>query len=513
MKTGTMNRFTWEKGWILCICVMLMLLLNSSVMAQRTVNVSQGVGTLNEAIESDTLSNGERVDSSTVYVLSRGGLYLLDGSIEHRDYHLTIVAEDGDGARPRLIPAVDTGGDSSRPFRPRGDLTIRGLYVTGQDELGGFNTRIVRISENDVTITVDDCHLDKDGQSAFRVDGDGVTLNLTNSIVSNIGTTGDANNGRVLDDRGNPMKSVYMENNTFYNITSQVIRDDGGVIERVVFNQNTVVNVAANGTLEFGPAVHTEMKDNLMINPTFYGQSATDGPRYVVALDSLTEDELNEFGTQTFVASNNNIHFTAGVIAAYPDSVSVTTKFNPTVAAFVEETGTAGSFTDELVTFTSGPAEPAGIITAYWADTEPPAFDTANEPFDFGYTNSFASFTGGTEGQQLGSLRWHGDIFTSNERVEEVPGRFTLHGNYPNPFNPTTNISFSLPVAANVQIDVFNVVGQKVMTVPVQQFQAGVNQNIAINAVTLSSGIYIYRITATAGSREFIQTGKMTLLK
>ena len=78
------------------------------------------VGTLNEAILSDTTATGERADENRVYVLRRGVPYVLSGTLEYADYHLRIKAEDGDGTRPLLIS--DTGDDGlSQYFRTRGD--------------------------------------------------------------------------------------------------------------------------------------------------------------------------------------------------------------------------------------------------------------------------------------------------------------------------------------------------------------------------------------------------------
>ena len=105
--------------------------------------VDPGPGTLNTAIFGDTTATGERTDTNTVYILKRGGLYLLDGTIENR-FPLTIVVEEGSGARPILQPGVATGGGSSRALTPRADITLKGLYITNLDELGGINTRIIR---------------------------------------------------------------------------------------------------------------------------------------------------------------------------------------------------------------------------------------------------------------------------------------------------------------------------------------------------------------------------------
>ncbi len=58
---------------------------------QRVCRVPQGVGTLNDAIDSDTTGTGARVDSNTVYVLESGGTYILQGSVQNR-FPLTIAA-------------------------------------------------------------------------------------------------------------------------------------------------------------------------------------------------------------------------------------------------------------------------------------------------------------------------------------------------------------------------------------------------------------------------------------
>ncbi|MCG8371987.1 MAG: T9SS type A sorting domain-containing protein, partial [Balneolales bacterium] len=385
------------------------------------------------------------------------------------------------------------------------------------DEDGNFPQRIIRISENNVRIVIDNCHLDKDSQSAFRNDGTGISLFLTNSIVSNIGFTESPDNGRVLDDRGNQIDTVWFHNNTFYNITSQVIRDAGSLINYAYYRQNTAYNIGKNQAVELGPVVEAVVEDNLFINSSFFGyDSDDDDALYVIGLDSLTQTEIDSLGPQSFTANNNNIFLSASITDAYPDTVMAPVNFNPTAAAYIEEQGSGATFINEDITFTNSPGTPAAIVTDFWNDAEDPAeFDNANAPFDFAYADTFTSYSGGSDGQQLGSLTWFGTLVNNEEDGPSltIPSVFQLHGNYPNPFNPSTNISFNLAEAADVSVDVFNMIGQKVMSIPVQRMAAGANQSVTVDASFLSSGIYIYRVNAKAGNVVTTNSGRMTLIK
>ncbi len=91
--------------------------------------------------------------------------------------------------------------------------------------------------------------------------------------------------------------------------------------------------------------------------------------------------------------------------------------------------------------------------------------------------------------------------------------RVTMFGNYPNPFNPTTTIRFDLPSQAEVSIDIFDMLGRTVLSVPAQRMAAGRAQRIRVDGSTLASGLYLYRVTARMEGKVQIQTGRMTLLK
>ncbi|MFH2057246.1 MAG: T9SS type A sorting domain-containing protein, partial [bacterium] len=89
-----------------------------------------------------------------------------------------------------------------------------------------------------------------------------------------------------------------------------------------------------------------------------------------------------------------------------------------------------------------------------------------------------------------------------------LPNAISLRENYPNPFNPTTTISYSLPEAAPVRLEIFNVVGQQVTTL-VDQYQSPGDYQIEWNASSVASGVYFYRLTVN----DFVETKKMILTK
>ena len=89
-----------------------------------------------------------------------------------------------------------------------------------------------------------------------------------------------------------------------------------------------------------------------------------------------------------------------------------------------------------------------------------------------------------------------------------LPESFLLHQNNPNPFNPTTEISFDLPVGCNVRLEIFNVLGQSVATLVDRYLSAG-EHSYEWNANSDPSGVYLYRVTTDS----YTETRKMVLMK
>ena len=99
-------------------------------------------------------------------------------------------------------------------------------------------------------------------------------------------------------------------------------------------------------------------------------------------------------------------------------------------------------------------------------------------------------------------------VATSTESNGELPASFALEQNYPNPFNPTTTVAFDVPQAANVRIEVYNILGQSVSTL-LNETRAAGSYTLEFDASNLATGTYILRME----SLDFVQTRRMMLIK
>ncbi|KXK44268.1 MAG: xylanase [Chlorobi bacterium OLB5] len=99
-------------------------------------------------------------------------------------------------------------------------------------------------------------------------------------------------------------------------------------------------------------------------------------------------------------------------------------------------------------------------------------------------------------------------VFKEDENGNNSPVSFSLSQNFPNPFNPSTMIQYSIPEAQNVELKVYDLLGREVQTL-VNTVQNPGSYNVMFNAQNLSSGVYFYRLTA--GS--YTDVKKMTLIK
>jgi len=101
-----------------------------------------------------------------------------------------------------------------------------------------------------------------------------------------------------------------------------------------------------------------------------------------------------------------------------------------------------------------------------------------------------------------------------------IPDVFALHQNFPNPFNPVTALPYDVPEIADVKIDIYNLLGQKVRSLVTGEHEPGFYRATwngkNDRGALVTTGVYIYQITARSnatGEVAFTETRKLVLMK
>lgn len=540
-------------SFVLFVCLAVLFSFSTTLKAQEpdTLDVPQGPETLNLAVEGDTTATGEPKNPNRVYRLERGGYYLLNGAVRgFSDVPLRIVAAEGDGPMPIIIPVVDETGAADRAFRPRGSVEVRGLYITGIDNLGNqAEKNMFRCDGMGARIIIDNCFLDHDGQSFVRMNAEGQSVFMTNTTARNSIDLASTGNGRIIDTRGNTQDTIFVQNCTWYVTAADPLRAAGGIIKNVWFDHVTMYQVAGYGSendIDVGINVH--VTNSLFVDFGYEGHYLADSTgEAIVPIDTLGSDLAAE-EDRVYEIRNNVLGFTPELlawldtkdsletyswhddrgerfIAQYPKMVSENNIIeypvfsdppDPNViVAYAEHRFNTG-YSDE------GNPDPRADRNGMAALTDDPlSAGPAPDEYDFDYSTTSQAYTHAEGGFPVGDLRWFPDklaewkdwIATGVEKRSSQPTDFALHQNYPNPFNPSTTISYQLNMASDVELAVFNSLGQKVKTL-VKAKQAAGQHVVQWDALDeagnkLGSGLYFYKLQ----SGDQVQVRKMLLVK
>ncbi len=198
-----------------CSVAAICLLFGNAAIAQDTVTVDEGPGTLEAAIKIDK--------GQVVYKLTAGSLYSLDSILEVSDYTmgegngLVIIGEETDGM-PAVIQVGVDGIRSAFPvlFQVFNNLTIKNVFLTSQNSYGATGDGILSFNDK-VKVEIDNCVIDPAGEATYAFGGgdnaNGSVFYLTNSLLMNNGNMEGPNDGGILSDM--QWDTLWVENNTF----------------------------------------------------------------------------------------------------------------------------------------------------------------------------------------------------------------------------------------------------------------------------------------------------------
>jgi subtilisin family serine protease len=177
--------------------------------------------------------------------------------------------------------------------------------------------------------------------------------------------------------------------------------------------------------------------------------------------------------------------------------------FAPTIVQRHPLAGTFVAFPDTTEDFWVNVTdyEEDRLIYHWWVDSEE-VYTGFDSTFRYAWTQPGESLVkvivedayGGMDSTEW-TVQIESVLGVEGDELAELPSRFLLHGNYPNPFNPSTTIEFNLPVPADVTLEVYDLAGRVVAELIHDRIEAG-RHHLTFDATGLASGIYIARLSA-----------------
>jgi hypothetical protein len=523
-----------------------LVLISVPTFAQQVVVVEPdegiNIGALNAAI-----ANAPD-PGNTIFELKRGGIYYLNGTISFTGFSLHIRAEEGDGPRPVLQPAVDEQGNVGRHFSSSGNLTLEGLYLQGRSELGSIIDQPVRVTGKDTRVIIDDCLFDYATSAMFRLNASGTKVYISNSIFRNALLADNPDNGRLIDTRSNPTDTIWVVNSTIYNGGSRLIRTSGANINYMELNQNTVFQTSFKENFMLDATKTAKITNNVFYNFSYRVDNTQHNPMFTV--DSIGEGGPWTDAERYFDLSNNNIYQQQEIIdvfnnfgptdlvrysswdtlqlnpIAYKWEVNTSQWFanqnildtatwtpKPVLLHFIDngQVDTTNIFSEELA-FDNPPPLNLEYLKFYvennfsiggtnppnpYADEDPNEIGEVENGYSFRYSAGSISATAGTDGQPLGDPRWA----LTGVDVNEVSSASLILA-YPNPTNGIVTIEYPGNGIKDATIDVLNITGQVVFS---QRHNHG-TQSVTLDLQHLKSGVYfiILRQAKTFNSLKLV---------
>jgi hypothetical protein len=407
---------------------------------------------------------------------SFGGEYMLVQYVQEDNGHRSVM-------HFQLIADGDTSGTYKELFREQGEPDSGSFsYFLNEDR-----TFIIPEEEGQNHGIVDD---QADVFSLVRSDSGFALYGV--GIRKSSGKT-------VADLSGEYWVSEFLNEGNFQAVGINSVNFDGAGKATLYRLENTV------GEIDTIQLIYLVDDDGMILLDSFLiGMLSPDGQFFVAAMSDYTENIYvmgikKSSGLDSHVLQGSYIYNQVRTSNEGPDAES----------NFYSRVNFDGEGNGELVMFLGEPynehleytVQADGFLDI---DSALGAVSTDRRYFlniDLGDTTSVA-FGLGIRGVDL-SLSIENNLSIQN------PSFFVLKQNYPNPFNPSTIINYELPITNDVELSIYNLLGQKIVTLVSGRQQAG-TYNVEWNASVFASGIYIYRLQSGTG---FVQTRKLVLVK
>ncbi|HQJ74094.1 MAG TPA: T9SS type A sorting domain-containing protein [Bacteroidota bacterium] len=549
-----------EKYKFLFIALLMLMCYSISALAQSNphelfIPPPTGPGQfLDQTILADTNSNGTRKDPDRVYVLQRGGEYLVGTFVRNTNWVLRIKAQDGPGKNPiiYLFPNATTGKPPGYFIHVSGDVYLKNLAISGIVEadpaidptnyIGGMQGALISTNSPGKNIYIDSCLLTNTNGNHVRTDQAPITVKITNSLFTNMGYLGTSNlgAGKAVDLRAGSCDSLIMINNTFINWQDRIIRHHASTapIRYMNFDHNTLVNgMSYHGLLSLGKTgKEIKITNNLFIDPFALG-SDTDAVRQAEFTD---HEEKDAYGnpkmvwiysspndTTVFKIANNyycistegqkfltDNHLSEGAILT--DHIKKKLGADSS-KAFKKVSLTLPNVPKLMTTFMTWYRDPNGgnktKSTTNWSakyDYDRRTIKYYRDTMNCAYSTSHEAYTGSQGGFPVGDLNWFPtkkvaweSYVSAVEKLDDgiIPVNYVLDQNYPNPFNPSTTITYSLPAKSTINLKIYNALGQEVVSLVNNEIQEAGKYKVVWNGKdatgkTMATGVYFYSLKA-----------------
>jgi hypothetical protein len=297
----------------------------------------------------------------------------------------------------------------------------------------------------------------------------------------------------------------------------------------IISSDNSISLLVASSTNLYATfSVDTSVTKDIVINEINYNSAEDFDSGDWVELYNRSNNPVDISGWHFSDSDDNHKFFfpqgtiinSGGFLAVVENDSAFTSRF-PDVKNYIGETGFGLSGSGEFIKLVDGDDQIVDSLTyddnLPWpveADGQGSTLELTDPNSDNSLAENWkASIGHGTPGRV-------NSIITSVKKnvSSTIPKEFSLFQNYPNPFNPRTTISFDLPVARQVSIKIFDILGKEIASLVNEEMLAG-RHSVKWDADRFASGMYFYRISVSAWPSQdgqtgnFIQTKKMILIK